>query len=90
MVRTKDPLLDGTFWIFWQLYITFHLATFDVTVDGLGEVNVQEGLPQPDFSGQDWTNLYIWWDQDPHQPITANAVLESLNQILSKAGIDAM
>lgn len=90
VVRTKNPLLDGTFWIFWQIFITFHVATFDVSIAESGEANIQEGLPQPDFSSQDWTHLYIWWDQDPRHPISSNAVLENLNQILQQAGVDTM
>lgn len=88
--RACSPLLDATFWIFWQFYITFHLATYEVMVDATGEAQVKEGFGQPDFSNPEWQTLYVWWEQDPHQPISANTVLDNLNQLFFQAGIETL
>lgn len=83
-------MLDPTFWIFWQLFITFHLATYEVTTDAAGEAQVKEGYGQPDFSRPEWQSMYLWWEQDPHQAISASTVLDNLNQLFHEAGIETL
>lgn len=61
-----------------------------MTIDAEGNPELQAGMGQPDFNGQEWMSMYIWWEQEPHQPIASTSVLQNLNRMLRDAGVDTM
>lgn len=88
--RHRLPLLDAVFWMMLQVVGTFHVVgTYEVTVDSTGEVVIMQGMAAPNFEGQEWKTLHLFYEGDPHTPISSETVLENISQAFVQAGIDA-
>lgn len=88
--RHRVPLLDATFWLMMQIVANFHvMGTYEATVDSTGEVVVLQGMAAPNFEGQEWKTLYVFYEGNPHTPISSDSVLEHVSQAFLQAGIDA-